>query len=67
MTSSPTRCSQLGLRLANACGISKLLNTICGIAIFPRPPNLVTVKRGNKLVDAVAQIRKPVLCLFSTA
>ena len=25
---------------------------------FPAPPNLVTVKRGNKLVDAVAQITK---------
>ena len=33
-------------------------STICGIAIFPRRPTLVTVRQNGRQVDAVAQTTK---------
>ena len=43
---------------AKDSGISRAFATISGIAIFPPPPVLLTVKRDSHSVDAIAQTTK---------
>ena len=57
-TCSPTACSRSTRAPASASGTSRASSTTCGTTTSPPSPNLVTVTRNGRTVDAVAQITK---------
>ena len=57
-TCSRTRCSRWTPRPGSGSGISRPCTTTSGTATFLPPPSLVTVTRGGRRVDAVAQTSK---------
>jgi quinoprotein glucose dehydrogenase len=58
MTSSPTRCSHFRAETGERVWHFQAVKHDLWDRDLPAPHNLVTVNRGNKLVDAVAQITK---------